>query len=80
MKIAEDSAKIMDGQYSLKLPFRRDDVCLPHNRHMTEQCLTENSKGTRHSTGAIEPESWKGLVHSPSWGVPPQKRETQKCF
>lgn len=40
MKIAEDSAKIVDGHYSLRLPFRRDDVSLPDNRLVAEQRLS----------------------------------------
>lgn len=40
MKIAEDSAKIVDGHYSLRLPFRKDDVSLPDNHHVAEQRLS----------------------------------------
>lgn len=39
LKIADESAKIVDGHYSLKLPFRNDDSALPNNRCIAEQRL-----------------------------------------
>ena len=39
LKIADDSAEILDGHYSLKLPFRKDDTTLPNNRYLGEQRL-----------------------------------------
>lgn len=39
LKIADESAEIVNGHYSLKLPFRKDDTTLPNNRHFGEQRL-----------------------------------------
>lgn len=39
MKIDEDSAKIVNGHYNLKLPFKKYYVALPNNRQMAEQHL-----------------------------------------
>ncbi len=39
MKIVDESAKIVDGHYSLKLPFKNQDVSLPNNRQIAEQRL-----------------------------------------
>ncbi|KAK0133432.1 hypothetical protein N1851_031063 [Merluccius polli] len=39
LKIADDSAEILDGHYSLKLPFRKEDTTLPNNRYLGEQRL-----------------------------------------
>lgn len=35
--IANDSIKMHNGHYELRLPFRRDDVSLPNNREVAEQ-------------------------------------------
>lgn len=40
MQIAKDSSNIVDGHYSLRLPFRRNDVSMPDNRHVAEQRLS----------------------------------------
>lgn len=39
MKIAEGSAKLVNGHYNLKLPFKKNDVSLPNNRQVAEQRL-----------------------------------------
>ena len=39
LKIVEDSATMVDGHYSFKLPFRSHDVSLPNNRQVAEQRL-----------------------------------------
>lgn len=33
----KDSITKKEGHYEIRLPFRRDSVCLPNNRHMAEQ-------------------------------------------
>lgn len=33
----EDSAKIVDGHYSLRLSFRRENISMPDNCHVAEQ-------------------------------------------
>jgi len=40
MKIVKDSANIVDGHYSLRLPFRKEDISLPNNRQVAEQRLS----------------------------------------
>lgn len=40
MKIVKDSANIVDGHYSLRLPFRKDNISLPDNCHVAEQRLS----------------------------------------
>ena len=37
LKIMNESVTKRDGHYELRLPFRRDDVCLPNNKKMAEQ-------------------------------------------
>lgn len=44
LKIADESAKIVDGHYSLKLPFRNDDSALPNNHCIAEQHLQSFKK------------------------------------
>lgn len=39
LKIADESAKIVDGHYSLKLPFKNDNSALPNNCCIAEQRL-----------------------------------------
>lgn len=40
MKSVEDSAKIVDGHYSLRLSFRRENISMPDNCHVAEQRLS----------------------------------------
>lgn len=39
MKIADSSAVLKDGHYSLDLPFGHENTILPNNRCIAEQCL-----------------------------------------
>lgn len=37
LKIMSDSLRKRDGHYEIRLPFRKDDVCMPNNRQVAEQ-------------------------------------------
>jgi hypothetical protein len=39
MKIMNDSVKLQEGHYILRLPFRKYDDTLPDNHHVAEQHL-----------------------------------------
>ncbi|KAK0141927.1 hypothetical protein N1851_020398 [Merluccius polli] len=39
LEIASKSVSLFDGHYTLNLPFRKDDVLMPNNRHIAMQCL-----------------------------------------
>lgn len=39
LKIANESISLLDGHYTLNLPFRKNDVIMPNNRHMAMQHL-----------------------------------------
>lgn len=39
LKIADESAQMVDGHFRLKLPFRKDDTVLPNNYSMAKQRL-----------------------------------------
>lgn len=44
MTIAEESVKLLNGHYTLDLPFRRKDVIMPDNHHVAEQRLSSLKK------------------------------------
>ncbi|XP_073713144.1 uncharacterized protein [Misgurnus anguillicaudatus] len=44
LKIADESATIVNGHYSIKLPFRKDNTMLPNNRCIAEQRLQSLKK------------------------------------
>ena len=37
MQIMDSSAKVVDGHYELPLPFRKNNLTMPNNRHLAEQ-------------------------------------------
>lgn len=37
MKMMKDSVKLQDGHYSMKLPFKEEEVSLPNNRCVAKQ-------------------------------------------
>ncbi len=39
LKIVNESISLSDGHYTLNLPFRKDNVIMPNNRHMAMQHL-----------------------------------------
>lgn len=39
MKIMEESAQLVDGNYSVKMPFKRDQLALPNNLSVVKQHL-----------------------------------------
>ena len=39
LEIASKSVSLVDGHYTLNLPFRKDDVLIPNNRHIAMQRL-----------------------------------------
>ena len=40
MQIMDSSAKVVNGHYELPLPFRKDNITMPDNRHLAEQRLS----------------------------------------
>lgn len=40
VKMAENSITLLDGHYSLNLPFKKDDTVMPDNLHIAEQRLS----------------------------------------
>lgn len=39
LKIMDESAQLQDGHYSMKMPFRKEQLTLPNNRSMVKQTL-----------------------------------------
>lgn len=88
MESVNESAKLIDGHYSIGLPLKKEDMKMPNNRNVAVQRtfsfkrrFTKDRLFHAHYTDFMSDIISKGYAERvPEGGVPPSKEEAESCL